>query len=226
LGATGAILNKATRLNAIADTLPKSRTEATKIGSPHFFTGKPCRNKHLAVRKTADNRCVDCRVESRAVGHIKNREKSLIYSKSYYKNNKEHHRELAIRWAKENVLKMRESRDKYRKNHPEKWAEYKRRYCFKYPERIKAMEKRWRESDAGRASGALKAYKRRMVIKDVDADKISHRPLAVRDGYICHICKKKVTPKNWSIDIAHKRCNSIMGAGRISAQLPLIARPF
>lgn len=62
--------------------------------------------------------------------------------------------------------------------------------------------------------------------------------LAERDVWRCHICTKRVTRKTWSADhliplslggphtwanvaLAHRRCNSSRGAGRLPAQLRL-----
>lgn len=39
--------------------LPKSREEAKKTGSKHYFTGQPCKHGHIAPRKTK-GACVDC----------------------------------------------------------------------------------------------------------------------------------------------------------------------
>lgn len=72
-------------------------------------------------------------------------------------------------------------------------------------------------------------------------ERIHVRDVAVRDGWRCAICGKKVTRKTWSIDhivplstggehtfrnvtLAHKRCNSRRGAGRTPVQAPLFAR--
>jgi 5-methylcytosine-specific restriction endonuclease McrA len=62
--------------------------------------------------------------------------------------------------------------------------------------------------------------------------------IAIRDHWTCHICHKKVTEADWSLDhliplskggahtpanvaLAHRRCNSRRGVGKIAAQLRL-----
>jgi 5-methylcytosine-specific restriction endonuclease McrA len=39
--------------------LPKSRAEAKAVGATHYFTGEPCKNGHIAPRKTK-GACVEC----------------------------------------------------------------------------------------------------------------------------------------------------------------------
>lgn len=45
---------------------PKSRRQAQDMGATHYFTGKPCKHGHVALRKTKGS-CVECaRVEWQA----------------------------------------------------------------------------------------------------------------------------------------------------------------
>lgn len=69
---------------------------------------------------------------------------------------------------------------------------------------------------------------------------VSHLVVAERDGWRCAICRGKVTRADWSLDhvvplskggphtyanvvLAHRRCNSKRGAGRLPVQAPLFA---
>lgn len=80
---------------------------------------------------------------------------------------------------------------------------------------------------------------RRARLKTVRTEAINMTALADRDGWRCHICKRKVTRKNWSHDhliplsqggshsydnvaLAHHRCNTLRGAHG-AAQLRLAA---
>lgn len=40
--------------------LPRTLTEARASGSKHYFTGKPCSKGHIALRRTANQNCVEC----------------------------------------------------------------------------------------------------------------------------------------------------------------------
>lgn len=42
------------------DELPKTRAEALKIGSTHYFTGKQCKNRHRTVRYARQGQCKRC----------------------------------------------------------------------------------------------------------------------------------------------------------------------
>jgi hypothetical protein len=41
-------------------SLPKNRAEALASGSLHYYTGKPCRRGHLAMRYASGKQCVLC----------------------------------------------------------------------------------------------------------------------------------------------------------------------
>lgn len=43
--------------------LPKTRTEALRIGSPHYMTGKMCRNGHIEPRHSRNSDCLGCKRE-------------------------------------------------------------------------------------------------------------------------------------------------------------------
>lgn len=45
----------------IFDAMPKTREEALRIGSIHFFPAQPCRNGHIAARAVKGYLCVLCR---------------------------------------------------------------------------------------------------------------------------------------------------------------------
>ncbi len=40
--------------------LPPDRETAQELGVLHFFSGKPCRNGHIAHRSTLKNNCMEC----------------------------------------------------------------------------------------------------------------------------------------------------------------------
>jgi len=43
--------------------LPNTAKEARDTGSTHYFTGKKCKNNHLAARRLSDNKCLECNKE-------------------------------------------------------------------------------------------------------------------------------------------------------------------
>jgi hypothetical protein len=40
--------------------LPRSWTEANRVGAPRFFSGKPCKNGHVAEKYTKSGNCCKC----------------------------------------------------------------------------------------------------------------------------------------------------------------------
>jgi len=64
-----------------------ARKEAIRTGLRRYFTGKPCRNGHVAERDVGNRTCLDCSNERSARNRADNPE--------YYANYRKHHRELA-----------------------------------------------------------------------------------------------------------------------------------
>jgi hypothetical protein len=40
-----------------------ARSDALVIGATQYFTGKPCKNGHIAPRQVSNFRCIECRKE-------------------------------------------------------------------------------------------------------------------------------------------------------------------
>lgn len=84
--------------------LPKSRSEAKAVGSKHYFTGKPCKNGHLAYRWTLYGSCSAC---------------SNMRHKKRYEEDSDFAGEVSRRaklWDENNPVKKRERSRKYLRN--------------------------------------------------------------------------------------------------------------
>ena len=55
-----------------------SRTEALAAGLKHYFTGKPCRRGHVALRLVSICACVECKLESYRDYYAANPEKMWL----------------------------------------------------------------------------------------------------------------------------------------------------
>jgi hypothetical protein len=88
--------------------LPKTQPEAIRVGSPFYFSGKPCKHGHVAKRDVRYH-CVECEMTLRNTP--KQKKKRLDVSKSWYKDNK--HRE-------DLKLSRRRRTKKWRDQNPER----------------------------------------------------------------------------------------------------------
>lgn len=83
---------------------PKTRTEAKQIGAKYYFTGEPCKNGHIALRKTKGS-CVECVKQETKKSNEKRREYFQNYNKQQQVIEKKHqwylnNREMVINRAK------------------------------------------------------------------------------------------------------------------------------
>lgn len=65
--------------------MPQSKKEAIEDGEEYYFTGI-CLQGHLAVRKTADGRCLKCSSSYAAKSYAKNKDNIIKYTVEYNRN--------------------------------------------------------------------------------------------------------------------------------------------
>ena len=94
--------------------MPKviSRAEAREQGLTKYFTGKPCKNGHIAERYTKTCECSKCIYE-----------RTKKYTST--ERGREKKKELASAWGKNNRDKVNSYRQKWINKNPEKTKEYK-----------------------------------------------------------------------------------------------------
>lgn len=180
-------------------------------------------DSYSSNRTTKDGLQYNCKACNKAYQEA-NAEKRAEYRREYYQANRER---LIAYWAE------------YREKHPdrvkasaranyqryrEKHLEIRRRYCRENPEQIRDHNDKRRAMLRGAAG----------------AEKISRRRVWEREGGRCHICGERVPYEKATLDhliplskggehsylnvrIAHGPCNSRRGAGRLPAQLFLVA---
>lgn len=108
--------------NNVVALQPKviSRKEAIADGLSRYFTGKPCKRGHLALRRVSDSSCVTCisdQSRERAVRckdeiqayqaayRLQNKDDMTAWRKEYYKNNREMIRARQAEYGKNNKAK-------------------------------------------------------------------------------------------------------------------------
>lgn len=115
-----------TRRSTDAWSLPKSRPEASTIGATQYFTGKPCKNGHIAKRQTINGTCTVCSYEIARRDRSKNpekwRQKDTKRMRIWRIKNPElsramnhkHNSNYVINWRGKNKIKVRSYSSNYR----------------------------------------------------------------------------------------------------------------
>ena len=129
---------------------PKTRKEAKAKGAKYYFTGEPCKNGHVALRKTK-GACVECLKVEWQTSAAKRADYFAAYNKSeagqkakkeYYQRNKEH--VIARAQARPKEL-VRSYRNVHKKNNPELYKELvnfrRRRFREATPKWLTAADK-------------------------------------------------------------------------------------
>lgn len=105
-----------------------SRQEAIELGAARYFTGKPCRNGHVAERQVSNRGCLKCHSSSMLRTRRENPEKRKAYLNSWrnernynavwYERNKEKERERG-RTKPKNHAAAAARAQRWRDNNPE-----------------------------------------------------------------------------------------------------------
>jgi hypothetical protein len=181
--------------------------------------------RHLAKLQYIKHRLV--RLFKQRIYYWSHREERLAYARTYQVTHGDMlRRKDRARWItrppEQKVFRFKD----WAKRNPEAYKECQRKWRAAHPDTIR----RW--NTTARAKRRLATF----------VDHVDHEYIAERDNWRCHLCKKKVTRKTWSIDhhfpvgipggihgrqyvsLAHQRCNSRRGAGRpgFPAQLRLL----
>ena len=126
---------------------PESRSEAKRLGSKYYFTGKECKRGHNEIRITADGRCVQCSREYASRYYHERGGKE--YQKSWVSQNKERVLEREMEWNKNNPEKRKKYRTDHYHRNKERYDSQSKEWKIKNPEKTKQMFKNWRDKNAG-----------------------------------------------------------------------------
>lgn len=156
------------------------------------------------------------------ISRERRKEKIKIYNKQYRQDHKEERREYNLGWRHDNPEQSRKQQRKWSELHPEESVAKTRRWQIAHPD----------------ATNDIRARRRAREASAPVIEKIDRQAIYDRDGGICHLCKRSVSRKSFTLDhlipigpdgphtaqnvaIAHARCNSSRGRGRRPAQLRL-----
>ena len=92
-------------------SVPQSKIDAIRNNSSHFFTGKPCKNGHIAKRRVSDGHCLKCDSEHQKRKRRKNQHAYQKKRKEYYEKNKARILDLKkIKYAESEIVKLQKRR--------------------------------------------------------------------------------------------------------------------
>lgn len=159
-------------------------------------------------------------------------------SKAWYEANKEQSNVRGIAWRAAHPERAREISKKCYEKHTEERHIYNAAHYAANKELVKQKVRAWIEANREKVRDMVQ--RREALRKGNYCEKVDRKAVIERDKSICHICGKKVKPKDMSLDhliplskggphkainlrVAHRSCNSRRGNGRIPAQLLLLA---
>lgn len=180
-------------------SLPKSRSEAKELNSPHYFTGKPCKNGHVSFRYTLKGGCGECSRLYAAKSLREDPERIKANKEKYSKANRCKERARCKSWRESNKDKYKESQRNWEKNNGEK-------------RRLMASHRRAAIAKAGGVYTIDQIHEMLINQNYICADQ--HCESSLRDGYhIDHIVPLCKGGSNYisNIQCLCQRCNTSKG---------------
>ena len=133
-----------------------TRAEAKKRGLKRYFTGKPCKHGHVAVRHIA-GRCIECRKMDETLYH-KDIDKKRLWARNNYYKHRESRLAAVRKWTENNPEKVAKIKQEWAINNKDKVSEIQRKFREKNPERAKEIKWKWRKENPEKQAAARKAW--------------------------------------------------------------------
>jgi 5-methylcytosine-specific restriction endonuclease McrA len=176
--------------------------------------------------------------------HEANKERARLRARTDYAKRREILVHRAAIWRRTRLTKeqKRLQDQRYRTKHYEQSLKRARDYHAQHRDHCNARSRAYRKTHLmelrpGHADNQNKRRARMNAAAIIE--KVDRNAVYERDNGICHICHRKVSEKTFTLDhlipiahhgdhtainlaVAHRRCNSRRGPGRLPAQLRLI----
>lgn len=116
---------------------------AAELSLKHYFTGKPCKNGHIAERLVSNRMCVVCRKEYEATYYAENRQAYAERDKNYYAENRSRIVSRQQNYRAQNRDKLLELSARYREKDREAQRARIRRHYAKNRDAILEKQKHY-----------------------------------------------------------------------------------
>lgn len=152
---------------------PASRKQALEDGVDRYFTGRPCKNGHIAFRWTDEGKCSECRKEYRRKTYLRNkdahakrcaqwREQNREAYSSYMKKRYRQRREQVLDYQKdrywadrEDYLKKQRARQRANKAY---FKDYNSEYYENNKHRIAYNKAEWKRKNKAKNAEMTRRY--------------------------------------------------------------------
>lgn len=191
-----------------------TRSIAKARGLLRYFTGKPCKNGHVAERVTHNAACIDCKKERDKAYRGKNKETIKAYFAAYYRKDLEKSKKYRADYYAANKEKIKNKVKSYAAANKEKVSVASKRYYAENSEKIKEKTKQYVADNKDKVKACRKRYQQENKIavlervKRYKMAKIRRTPLwlteddiwMTREIYELAALRTKLTGIEWEVD--------------------------
>ncbi len=138
-----------------------TRKEALERGLKSYFTGKPCKHRHIAKRSVCDSGCFECQVIKNAKQYRANpskRAKKKAYNKEYHAANRPRIRKRKAEYHIAHKERINEQSRQWRLDNPERFRERVKACHARVPEKRRAKSLRYRKANLENCRATSRTY--------------------------------------------------------------------
>lgn len=228
---------KRCRLCGIVKSLDEfHRNSSAKDG--RRYECKPCHVKEVKAYEIANRSKVNASGRRwRAANRDRINARLREYNRARYWKDPEAARKRHRDWWRANAEKGHAAYRRWVEGNRERRRAIDREFYRRHTEERKQHVREWQERNRDKVKGYR--YERRAKVKGIVSERVDPTEIYERDKGICHICKRKVSRKTFTLDhliplskggphaasnvaVAHHRCNCRRSDGRLPAQLRLV----
>lgn len=138
--------------------IAKSPKEAKTLGLDRYYTGKPCKQGHVAERRVRDRGCVECGAVKQRAHYERNRDEYLKRQRDWQQANRDKARMASKNWKINNAERVKTYQAQYARDNSEALIEAARERRLADPEKHRNWQRRWNENNRGRKNALTAAY--------------------------------------------------------------------
>jgi 5-methylcytosine-specific restriction endonuclease McrA len=186
-----------------------SRADAKAQGLTRYFTGSPCKNRHVAEHFVSDGRCLECRRAKEATRHAKNPARQA----AYLAENADKVKARYDAWRTKNKDKLEAQKAAWRDANPDKSRASVAAYRAANPNKVKEKDANRRARD--RAAEGSHTAADILRIHDEQSGKCACCGKALNGSYhVDHIMPLALGGSNWpeNLQLLCERDNTSKGA--------------
>jgi 5-methylcytosine-specific restriction endonuclease McrA len=141
------------------------KAAARASGAIRYFTGKPCRNGHIAERLVCDGHCIECKNINGKKSAQRHPQTSALAKRRYRERNREKLRAAYADYCERKGDEVREQKRRYAARNILKERARSKAKFYRDKEKCIERNKRWKENNRDKVNAIARRFRERHPLK-------------------------------------------------------------